>query len=165
MPHLPWYLTALAAAIIWGLDYPLSEQALRRVSLATVLAATTVPFVIALPFLWTLIADDLRRLAAASWPERLPLLLPPLTTLTASVLLFVSIRSANAAVAGLIEITYPQFVALLAWLLFRQHELNPGVALGGLLILAGSTIVILSSRRGQPGVTNAWRPAPPRARS
>lgn len=146
MPHLPWYLTALAAAIVWGLHYPLIEQALRRVSLATVLAATTVPFVLALPFLWGLIADDLRRLAAASWPERLPVLLLPLTTLTASVLLFVSIRSANATLASLIEITYPLFVALFAWVLFRQHELNPGVALGGLLILAGSAIVIISSR-------------------
>lgn len=146
MPHLPWYLSALAAAIVWGLHYPLIEQALRRVSLPTVLAVTTVPFVLALPFLWSLIADDLRRLAAASWPERLPLLVLPLTTFTASVLLLVSIRSANATLSSLIEITYPLFVALFAWVLFRQHELNPGVALGGILILAGSAIVILSSR-------------------
>lgn len=146
MPNLPWYLTAIGAALVWGLHYPLVEQSLHRVSLATVLAFTTVPFVLLLPLLWDLISDDLRRLAAFSWRDRLPILLLPITTLTASLLLFLSIRGSNATLASLIEITYPFFVALFSWLLFREHELTPGVALGGVLILAGAATVILSSR-------------------
>jgi drug/metabolite transporter (DMT)-like permease len=142
MPTLPWYLTAIGAALIWGVHYPLVEAALRRVSLATVLVATTVPFVLALPFLWHWVAGDLRNLAGAGWPERLPVLLLPLTTLGASALLFLSIRGANATLASLIEITYPLF----AYLLFRQHELTPGVAVGALLIFAGTATVILTSR-------------------
>jgi drug/metabolite transporter (DMT)-like permease len=146
MPHLPWYLTAIGAALVWGLHYPLIEQALRRVSLATVLAFTTVPFVLLLPLLWDLIGEDLRRLAGFSWRERLPVLLLPVTTLSASLLLFLSIRGSNATLASLIEITYPLFVVLFSWLLFREHELTPGVALGGVLILAGTATVIFSSR-------------------
>lgn len=57
MSSIPWYLTAVGAALVWGLHYPLIQQALRRVSLATVLASTTVPFVLALSLLWDLIGE------------------------------------------------------------------------------------------------------------
>jgi drug/metabolite transporter (DMT)-like permease len=144
MQSLPWYLTAIGAALIWGIHYPLVEESLRRVSLATVLAATVLPFVFVIPLLWGHISADVRALAAASWAERLPVLLIPITTLGATILLYISIRGANATLASLIEITYPIFVSLFAYLLFRQHELTPGVAIGGLLILAGAATVIVS---------------------
>src|SRR4030066_133229 len=41
--HLPWYVPAIAAAVVWGLHYPLIEHALRRVSLPTVVLLSALP--------------------------------------------------------------------------------------------------------------------------
>ena len=68
------------------------------------------------------------------------------TSLLATVLLFVSIDRKNATMAGLIEIWYPIFIVLFTWVLFREVHLTWTSALGGLLIVAGAVIVILSSR-------------------
>lgn len=38
----PWYATALAAAVVWGLHYPLIDFALRRISPFSVLLLTVV---------------------------------------------------------------------------------------------------------------------------
>jgi hypothetical protein len=35
--NIPWYLTALGAALIWGIHYPLIDFALKRVSVFTML--------------------------------------------------------------------------------------------------------------------------------
>ncbi|MGA2053413.1 MAG: EamA family transporter, partial [Opitutales bacterium] len=52
-----------------------------------------------------------------------------------------AIQHKNATLASLIEISYPFFVALFAWLLFRDVQLSWATALGGLLILAGIAII------------------------
>jgi drug/metabolite transporter (DMT)-like permease len=56
------------------------------------------------------------------------------------------VRGRNATLASLIEISYPAFVAVFAWLLFREWQLNAGVLLGALLVFAGCTLIIVNSR-------------------
>ena len=48
--QLPWYVTALAAALIWGIHYPLIDNALKKVSLYSVLLLTALPVVLLAPF-------------------------------------------------------------------------------------------------------------------
>jgi hypothetical protein len=43
----PWYVPAVAAALVWGLHYPLIEHALKRVSLPTVVLLTALPMALA----------------------------------------------------------------------------------------------------------------------
>lgn len=143
---MPWYVAALGAALVWGLHYPLIDYALERVSLVTVLALTALPIVVLLPFFADTLAADVRTLARLGAGERWAVLALSLTSLLATVLLFVSIGEKNATLAGLLEITYPLFIVVFTWLLFRQLHLNAGAAAGGLLIMAGAVIVILSSR-------------------
>ena len=69
-----------------------------------------------------------------------------LSSLLATVLLFLSIDGKNATMAGLIEISYPIFIVLFTWLLFREMHLTWTSALGGLLIMAGAAVVIVGSR-------------------
>ena len=47
---LSWYVTALGAAIVWGVHYPLLDHALKRLSLFTVLFLTVLPMLLAAPF-------------------------------------------------------------------------------------------------------------------
>lgn len=142
MNALPWYVAGLGAALLWGIHYPLLEHALKRVSLVTVLVLTVLPVVlVALVFRDTLWRDAVV-LAAMDWPDRLRILLLSLTSLAATVMLFLAIGGRNATLASLIEITYPLFIVLFTWLLFRQVHVTPSAALGGILVMAGAALII-----------------------
>ena len=52
----------------------------------------------------------------------------------------------NPTLASLIEISYPIFVVVFAWLFFREMQLNAMTLFGGLLVLAGVSVIILGER-------------------
>jgi len=142
----PWYVPAIAAALVWGLHYPLIEHALRRVSLPTVVLLTALPMAfVALAFPARL-ADDWRAVLQLPAGERALIAAIALTSLAGTVLLYLAVRGRNATLASLIEISYPAFVALFTWLLFRDWQLNSGVLLGAALVFAGTAIIIVNSR-------------------
>ncbi len=143
---VPWYVAALGAAVIWGVHYPLVDFALRRVSLITVLFLSAVPVLLLVPFYRHILVADARALAGFGAAERWTVLAVAGTSLLATALLFVSIDRKNATMAGIIESSYPLFIVLFTWLLFREVHLSWASAIGGLLIMAGALIVILSSR-------------------
>jgi drug/metabolite transporter (DMT)-like permease len=64
------------------------------------------------------------------------------TSTLGAVLLYLSINSKNATLASLIEITYPLFVVIFAYVFFRQLHLTPSVVIGGLMIMAGAGLII-----------------------
>ncbi len=90
---LPWYVSAVGAAVIWGVHYPLLDHALKRLSLFTVLFLTVLPMLLAAPFYYPQLAADAGMLTRMSWGERLPVLLIPLTSLAGAVLLFLAISA------------------------------------------------------------------------
>jgi|PlaIllAssembly_1097288.scaffolds.fasta_scaffold223667_3 drug/metabolite transporter (DMT)-like permease len=143
---LPWYLPAIAAAVVWGLHYPLIEHALKRVSLTTVVLLTAAPMALVALAFPARLAEDWRAIAALPTGERLLIATIALTSLAGTVLLYLAVRGRNATLASLIEISYPAFVAIFAWLLFREWQLNAGVLLGAGLVFAGTAIIILNSR-------------------
>jgi drug/metabolite transporter (DMT)-like permease len=140
--QIPWYVTAIGAALVWGVHYPLVDHALKKLSLVTVLLLTALPIVVlALLFHRTLAADYAVWTTLDTGPKVRVLALA-LTSLLGSVLLFLSIAGKNATLASLIEISYPVFVALFAWLLFREIHVNTSVTIGGLLVFAGVAMII-----------------------
>lgn len=143
--QLPWYLTAIGAALIWGIHYPLIDNALKRLSLVSVLLLTALPILVVTPFFYRSVVADYRVFMAMDGQQRAAVLAIALTSLLASVLLFLSIDSKNATLASLIEITYPVFVALFAYLLFREVHVNASVLLGSLLVFAGVGIIIVNN--------------------
>jgi drug/metabolite transporter (DMT)-like permease len=132
--------------VVWGLHYPLIEHALKRVSLTTVVLLTALPMaLVALAFPSRLTADW-RTFTALPWGERGLIVLIALTSLAGTVLLYLAVRGRNATLASLIEISYPAFVAVFAWLLFREWQLNAGVLIGAALVFTGTAVIIFSSR-------------------
>lgn len=144
--HLPWYIPAIAAAVVWGLHYPLVEHALRRVSLPTVVLLTALPMALVALAFPARLAADWRTVMELPAGERLLIGIIALTSLAGTVLLYLAVRGRNATLASLIEISYPAFVAVFAWLLFREWHLNSGVLLGALLVFAGTALIIVNSR-------------------
>lgn len=139
---MPWYLAALAAAVVWGLHYPLVAHALRHLSAVGVLLLTIVGVVgLSLINLKT-VGQDLAVLRGLNARERGMIMLLPLTSLLGSWLLYVSIGQKNATLASLIEISYPVFVALFAYVLFRETTLDALTLLGAALVFAGVGLII-----------------------
>ena len=140
---LPWYVTALGAALVWGVHYPLVANALKKISLVSVLLLTALGIIAVALFFYREIAADYFILKAMDWRTKGALLLPALTGLLGSALLFMSIDSKNATLASLIEISYPVFVALFAYFLFREIQINASVLLGAALVFTGVGVIIL----------------------
>ena len=89
------------------------DFALKRVSLMTVLLLTAIPVLLLVPFYRHVLVADARTLAGLSAGERWTVLSVAVTSLLATVLLFVSIDRKNATMAALIEITYAIFIGAL----------------------------------------------------
>jgi drug/metabolite transporter (DMT)-like permease len=140
--QVPWYVTALGAALVWGIHYPLIDYALKRVSVFSVLLLTALPVMLLVPLFGRTLRADIGALRAMGGGERATVLALALTSLLGSALLFVSIAGKNATLASLIEISYPVFVALFAFLLFRETQFNASVLLGAALVFAGVALII-----------------------
>ncbi|BAV32998.1 membrane protein [Sulfuricaulis limicola] len=140
--QIPWYVTALGAALVWGVHYPLVDHALKKLSLVSVLLLTALPIVVLGLFFHRTLAADYAVWTTLGTGTRARVLALALTSLLGSVLLFLSIAGKNATLASLIEISYPVFVALFAWLLFREIHINPSVIIGGLLVFAGVVMIV-----------------------
>ena len=143
--HIPWYVTAIAAAMVWGIHYPLIDHALKKLSLFSVLLITVLPLLILVPFFSNDIAQDLKTFNQLPGFDKLAIASIAITSVLASVLLFMSINNKNATLASLIEITYPVFVVLFAFVIFRQIHLNASVITGGMLIMAGAALIIVNN--------------------
>ena len=144
--NVPWYLTALAAALIWGIHYPLVDFALKRVSIFSVLLLSVLPILLLMPVFLRDLAHDLDAVRALPGAEQGMIAAIGLTSLLGAVLLYLSIAGKNATLASVIEITYPVFVVVFAYLLFRQVHLNASVVIGGLMVMAGAGLIIYNNQ-------------------
>ena len=144
--NIPWYVTALGAALVWGVHYPLVDFALKRVSVFSVLLLTVLPVVLLVPVFLRDLSHDLDTVRALPGAEQGMIAAIGLTSLFGAVLLYLSIAGKNATLASLIEITYPVFVAFFAYLMFRHIHLNASVIIGGLLVIAGAGLIIYNNQ-------------------
>ena len=144
--NIPWYVTALGAALVWGIHYPLVDFALKRVSVYSVLLLTVMPVLLLMPLFLREVARDLEVVRALPAAEQGMIAAIGLTSVFGAVLLYLSIAGKNATLASLIEITYPVFVAFFAYLMFRHIHLNASVIVGGLLVIAGAGLIIYNNQ-------------------
>ncbi len=143
---IPWYVTALGAALVWGVHYPLVDFALKRVSVFSVLMLSVLPILLLMPVFMRDIARDLDTVRVLPAIEQGMIAAIGLTSLLGAVLLYLSIAGKNATLASLIEITYPIFVVFFAYVMFRHVHVNASVIVGGLLVIAGSGLIIYNNQ-------------------
>ncbi len=139
---MSWFFLALAAAIVWGTGYALTERAVKELPLFVFLA---IFYGIAVLF-YTIMATSFTPWRAAItnifakslWPE---ILAGIACFALGNILIFMAIQRSNATVANMIEISYPIFTALAAWVIFREAQLTLPVFIGGLLIFSGVLVI------------------------
>lgn len=143
-----WLVFASLASVLWGLSYVFSEQVYRYASIYTVLAINLLISAIAFLILAAVLGVLRTDLTAITNSNRALFLFLSGVVIFCLAELFIglSIAGKSATLAGLIEITYPLFIALFAYLLFKEHDLNWGIAFGGLCIFIGVAIVYWFSR-------------------
>lgn len=140
-----WFIYALGAAILWGLQYATIEQLSKTIptpllTLAYTIALALTYLCVFVYFRFELGLDQFRNY----WTGRNLLLfgLVVLVGCASTILIFAAIAKGTATKASIIEITYPLFVALFAILLYQEDTLNRQTLIGGLIILFGVIIVL-----------------------
>ncbi len=137
-----WILLALGASLFWGLTYVFNEQVYKKVSIFTSLGITS------------LIVGVITLIIAASLGQLRPDIDALLTSkkllwyflagagalLIAELFIGFSIVGKSATLAGLVEISYPIFIALFSYFLFKNNVTVPTIV-GGLIIFAGIFVI------------------------
>lgn len=144
-----WIVYALSASVIWGVSYAASGRVIER-------GMTPLAFF----FFYTLFGCLSAALALAA-TGKVPLLttevkslggdwiwlaVAVITSAAGALLIYMAIGEKNATLASLIEISYPFFVAIFAWIFFRDTQINWATLAGGVMILGGVTVVFLGNR-------------------
>jgi drug/metabolite transporter (DMT)-like permease len=144
-----WIIYALSAAVLWGVSYAASGRVIER-------GVTPLTFYFCYTFFGMVVGaaalagagklaavpDQVRALGGDGWW----FLAAVVSAAAGALLIYMAIGEKNATLASLIEISYPFFVVLFAWLFFREMQLNLPTVLGGLMILGGVAVVFLSNR-------------------
>jgi drug/metabolite transporter (DMT)-like permease len=142
-----WIVYALAAAIIWGISYAASGRVIERgmtplvfFFLYTFFGAAAAAVALAVTGKTATLVAEFRSLEN-DWVW---LLVAIVSSAAGGLLIYIAIGEKNATLASLIEISYPFFVAVFAWLFFRDVQFSWQTLMGGLLILGGVGVVFLA---------------------
>jgi drug/metabolite transporter (DMT)-like permease len=144
-----WFVYAFAAAVIWGISYAASGRVIGRgvsaLTFFTLYAAVGMVMglgALAVTSRLGAVPDELRGVGR-DW---FWLVLAVVSSGVGALLIYMAIGEKNATLASLIEISYPLFVALFAWVFFRETQFNLATMAGAALILSGVGVVYLGNR-------------------
>ena len=140
-----WFIYAMTAAILWGVNYSLAEKIGERISLISLLAMEMLlgAVLVGIYAYFTTLKTDLATLWVNPAVMRLTVI-EIVIVMLANVAIVLSIQSKNATTAGLIELSYPLFTIVFTWVLFHEHHLNLMTVIGSMLIAFGVVCVSLA---------------------
>lgn len=137
-----WLIFAITAALLWGLNYTLTEKILRSISPSTLLACEMLlgAVIFSLISYFTTYKKDLEVLL--SQPHVLWLtILEIVVVLLASFFIVYSVQIKNATLAGIVELIYPLFIIFFTWFLFGENHVDSSVIIGGIFIFIGVLMI------------------------
>jgi len=148
MASYAWFFYALTAAVLWGIGYVLSEKLLREgispAFMMVVSASITLPLYLLLSVQLENFRENITHLFG-NVKTLISIVMMALTVVGGNYFVLKSIDQKNATLASFVEISYPLFVFLFAWIFFKEVQLNWGTAFGALLIFCGITVIYLKS--------------------
>lgn len=137
-----WIIFALGASLFWGIGYVLNGEIYKKISLFTYLGiASFVVCIVTLSIAYfnNSLKSDL--MAITSSKRLLWYVIGGiLALLVAELCIGSSIVAKNATLAGLIEISYPIFIAIFSYILFKSEITAPTIV-GGIIIFLGIFII------------------------
>jgi len=143
-----WMVLAGTASLLWGLGYALSEKLLKTGLHPSILilgsALITLPIYICSAWFQGHMKSGLAMLQSSpstAWV----LFIHALCIVLGGYAILMAIHLKNATLVGLIEITYPLFTALFAYVLFRETQLTLWNLIGAGFIFAGVGIIFVKN--------------------
>ncbi len=137
-----WILFAISASLFWGIGYVLNEEIYKKISLYSYLAiASFVVFLISLLIAYfnNSIKSDFIEIISSK--RTLLYVLGGIVTLViAEFSIGSAIVAKNAVLSSLIELSYPVFIALFSYLLFRNN-ITISTVVGGIIVIFGVFII------------------------
>ncbi len=130
------------AGCTMGLNYAMTGRFIQTISLPTwifIFGASAIVFALSLHFLTPLKID---LVPALTQPTFTYLAVAIIAAMCAWIAMLFVTKNISVTYAAIGEISYPFFTALFTYLIFQSRELDMPMAIGGLLILIGSVIVI-----------------------
>lgn len=137
-----WIFFALSASLFWGMSYVLSEEIYKKISVFTTLSIMSLAvfaLTLAIAYFTGNLKPDLIEIASS---KRLMLYVLGgiFALLIAELFIGFSIAAENATLAGLIEISYPIFIALFSYIMFKNSVTIPTI-IGGMMIFTGVFVI------------------------
>lgn len=141
------YLLAFSAAALWGLTYTLDEKVLEEMHSVKLYFLHCVLGLLVSGAAWLLTGGTFGQLFALPSGEstRKILFASMIIGCLAGMAIVSSIAMLGASKSSILEISYPLFVLVFSYVLFDKG-VSLHVIAGGLLIFAGSAIIVLSPR-------------------
>jgi drug/metabolite transporter (DMT)-like permease len=133
-------LWALVASVVWGLVYNIDEKLVLKTNPLTIfLLGNILQLGMLLPYFFTSTwKNDIKTMDSGQFWL---LFIGEILYLISGLAILYAVKYLSAPVASAIEISYPFFVAIFAYFIFKG-EINTNVWIGGALIFIGSVIVI-----------------------
>lgn len=135
------YLFPILASVTWGIVYTLDQKILQTASPLVVLALDA--FITFILFLPVLVAQrsTLKEIVTTDYRGLLLIVGVTLLTIFADILILSGVKTLDASTASIIEISYPFFVILFSFLLFRTVP-NIPFFIGAICIFVGTMIIV-----------------------
>lgn len=140
-----WIVYALGASMFWGLSYVFSAETYKHISVFTAVALSSfVTGCIALvgAAWFGMLTVDIKTLSAYS-PASMYFAGAILAGVLGEFFIAFAIAGKSATLAGMIEISYPIFIALFSYIFFKE-AISAQTYFGGLLIFLGVFVIYYS---------------------
>jgi drug/metabolite transporter (DMT)-like permease len=139
-----WVILAFIGAVLWGIHYPLLEKGLDIVSPLTVMFITSLFMLIVVLVIHRDLLVDLQKISNSGIKNQLFFLGIIVTQFIAIYCVTKAISLGNATYVSLIEISYPVFVIIFGYLLFKVNHFNLPIIIGSIMIFVGSGLIVMN---------------------
>lgn len=140
-----WFWCALLTAVAWGLCYTCAEQVVKTTDKSVYYIITNSCGLIFWICWLTTKADRSKISIDNLYEQKYWLITSVIASISGSYLCIQAIQLKNATWASVVEVSYPLFCALFAFLLFGHNVVNLTSGFGMILVIAGTIVFVLGS--------------------
>jgi drug/metabolite transporter (DMT)-like permease len=140
-----WFFLALLTAVTWGITYTCTEQITKAIDIKTYLLISCGVSTL-LYGIWGWVDGSIvKDITSSNFQSVMPyLIIGILASDIACYSSVAAVKSGGASFAAIIEISYPLWVIVFTSILSGKSTVNMQTIIGGLIIFAGSLLVVKS---------------------
>jgi drug/metabolite transporter (DMT)-like permease len=137
---MAWWIPAILTAFLWGVSYTAQEQIIKYIDKTSYIFFSSILFLICygyfcLPYVKTDFNTLVEQPKALGWA-----LLSSVTAMAGGYLALLAIQHSNASLAAALEISYPFWCMLIAYLLFGSI-VTPQIVVGSAVVFLGVYLI------------------------